>query len=128
MSGANSKVLHAQDSNQYQQPWKRLLFVVGRKGKHELMAIGGKWEACDGDHPEANPQALVKTAVRTFREASGVDLSSCTKWSVSVLDCVITLVCVLCESVVMHPSGQLQHTPCTAGLGTCAVLCILHFA
>ena len=87
MSGVNSKVLLAQDPNQYQQPWKRLQFVVGRRSKHELMAIGGKWEPCDGDHPESNPQALVKTAVRTFREASGVDLSSCTKWSVSMLIC-----------------------------------------
>ncbi|KAL3155440.1 hypothetical protein ABBQ38_010996 [Trebouxia sp. C0009 RCD-2024] len=80
MGGVNSEVLHAQDPNQYQQPWKRLQFVVGRKGKHELMAIGGRWEPCDRDHPESNPQALVRTAVRTFQEASGVDLSSCTKW------------------------------------------------
>lgn len=97
MGGVNSEVLHAQDPNQYQQPWKRLQFVVGRKGKHELMAIGGGWEPCDGDHPESNPQALVRTAVRTFQEASGVDLSSCTKWSVLMLAlCLVIHAFLLC--------------------------------
>ena len=42
MSGVNAKVLHAQDTNVYQQPSRRLQFVVGRKGKHELLAIGGR--------------------------------------------------------------------------------------
>ena len=85
MTGVSSKVLHAQDPNQYQQPSKRLQFVVGRKGKHELMAIGGRWDSCDGDHPERSPQALLKTAVRTFKEASGVDLSSCKTWYANIL-------------------------------------------
>ena len=82
MSGMHSKVLQAQDTNLYQQPWKRLQFVVGRKGKHELMALGGKWEPCDGSHPEQDPAALKQTAIRTFKEATGVDLSKCTKWCV----------------------------------------------
>ena len=106
MSGVNSIVLHAQDSNQYQQPWKRLQFVLGRKGKHELMAIGGKWEPCDGAHPESNPQALVRTAIRTFRAASGVDLSACTKW-LAAQRCFPSPLRMLCGSVVMDPSGRL---------------------
>lgn len=80
MSGAHSKVLQAQETQSYQQPWKRLQFVVGRRGKHELLALGGKWEPCDGAHPEQDPQALVRTAIRTFKEASGVDLSKASKW------------------------------------------------
>ena len=101
MGGVHSEVLHAQDPNQYQQPWKRLQFVVGRKGKHELMAIGGRWEPCDGDHPESNPQALVRTAVRTFQEASGVDLSSCTKWSDVTLACLVNHALVYCAYAIM---------------------------
>lgn len=80
MSGAHSKVLHADDPNTYQQTWRKLQFVVGRRGKHELLAVGGMWEPCDGAHPEKDPQVLVKTATRTFMEASGVNLSKCTKW------------------------------------------------
>ncbi len=80
MSGIHPKVLHAQDTNTYQQPWKKLQFVVGRRGKHELMAVGGRWDPCDGAHPEKDPKVLVKTAARTFMEASGVDLSKCTRW------------------------------------------------
>ncbi|DBB00253.1 TPA: hypothetical protein ACH3X1_014082 [Trebouxia sp. C0004] len=80
ISGIHPKVLHAQDTNTYQQPWKKLHFVVGRRGKHELMAVGGRWDPCDGAHPEKDPTVLVKTAARTFMEASGVDLSKCTKW------------------------------------------------
>ena len=80
MSGVHPEVLHAQNTNIYQQPMKKLHFVVGRRGKHELMAVGGKWEACDGAHPERDPRALIKTAARAFKEATGVDLSKCTKW------------------------------------------------
>ncbi len=80
MSGIHPKVLHAQDTNTYQQPWKKLHFVVGRRGKHELMAVGGRWDPCDGAHPEQDPTVLVRTAARTFMEASGVDLSKCNKW------------------------------------------------
>ena len=42
MGGIAPKVLHAHDSNIFQQPSKRLQFVVGRRSKHELLAIGGK--------------------------------------------------------------------------------------
>lgn len=80
MGGMQSKVLQAQDTNIYQQPWKRLHFVVGRRGKHELLSLGGKWEPCDGGHPEQDPAALKQTAIRTFKEATGVDLSKCSKW------------------------------------------------
>lgn len=46
MSGAPAKVLHAQEANAFQQPSKKLHFVVGRRGKHELLAIGGRSAPC----------------------------------------------------------------------------------
>lgn len=53
---------------------------VSKKGKHDVQALGGHWEPCDGDHPESDLGVLQQTAVRTFLEATGVDLSSCTNW------------------------------------------------
>lgn len=69
-----------------QHPAKKMRFLVGKRGsgsKTELAAIGGAWEPCDGGHPEADPAALVATAQRTFRDATGVDLSACTQWCVA---------------------------------------------
>ena len=80
MSGVSPRVLHAQDSNTYQQPWKKLQFLLGRRGKHELTAVGARWEPCDGAHPEQDPAVLTRTAARAFLEATGVDLSNCTRW------------------------------------------------
>lgn len=59
---------------------------MGRRGgsKGELCAIGGTWEPCDGGHPGADPTALVATAKRTFKDATGVDLSACTQWYVCI--------------------------------------------
>lgn len=59
-------------------------FLMGRRGgsKGELCAIGGGWEPCDGGHPAVDPAALVATAKRTFKDATGVDLSPCTQWCV----------------------------------------------
>lgn len=69
-----------------QHPAKKMRFLVGKRGsgsKAELAAIGGAWQPCDGGHPEADPAALVATAQRTFRDATGVDLSACTQWCVA---------------------------------------------
>jgi hypothetical protein len=46
------------------------------------MCIGGPWSpALDGPNPMA-PQTLIKTAIRTTKSLTGLDLSNCSKWSV----------------------------------------------
>ena len=64
----------------WQNPRQRLQFLVGRRGKNEVMPIGGRWEPCDGPHPEADPSSLKATAIRTFRAATGLDLTACAEW------------------------------------------------
>ena len=64
----------------WQDPRQRLQFLVGRRGKNELMPIGGRWEPCDGLHPETDPSSLKATATRTFRAATGLDLAACAEW------------------------------------------------
>uniref|UniRef100_A0A0A9XIZ5 Cell division cycle and apoptosis regulator protein 1 n=1 Tax=Lygus hesperus TaxID=30085 RepID=A0A0A9XIZ5_LYGHE len=55
-------------------------FLVGTRGK-EAMAIGGPWSpSLDGENPERDPGVLVKTAIRTCKALTGIDLSSCTQW------------------------------------------------
>lgn len=45
------------------------------------MAIGGPWSpSLDGADPEGDPQVLIRTAVRTCRALTGIDLSCVTKW------------------------------------------------
>lgn len=63
-----------------QHPLRRMQALVGRRSKTELTAIGGCWEPVDGGHPRSSPEALIATAVRTFREATGLDLSACSQW------------------------------------------------
>jgi DBC1 len=63
-----------------QHPLKKVHFLVAKRDKGDLGAIGGAWEPSDGGHPEADPAALVATAVRTFKQATGVDLGRCTRW------------------------------------------------
>ena len=72
--------MHALDKRQWQHPSKALQLLVGRRGKHELGLLGGAWEPSDGGHPEHDPQALIATATRTFKAATGLDLSACTGW------------------------------------------------
>ncbi len=60
---------------------KQIQFLVGTKGKHELMGIGGAWSpSFDGPNPESNTQTLINTAIRTTQALTGIDLSSCTQW------------------------------------------------
>ncbi|CAL8469862.1 g9404 [Coccomyxa elongata] len=80
MSGANSRVLHNANLRVFQHPAKKIHFLVGRRGKGDLAAIGGRWEPIDGGHPARDPSSLVATAIRTFRAATGVDLSRCSHW------------------------------------------------
>lgn len=74
--------MHALDAKQWQSPMHALQFLVGRQGKHDLGLFGGAWDPADGGHPEHDPQALISTAIRTFKSATGTDLSPCTAWCV----------------------------------------------
>ena len=65
----------------FQHPTRLLQFLVGLKGKSEPMAIGGPWSpALDGPNPADDPRTLIKTAIRTTRALTGIDLSNCTQW------------------------------------------------
>jgi hypothetical protein len=58
-------------------------FLVGVKENrwNQTAAIGGAWsESLDGRDPETDPFVLVRTAVRTVRGLTGVDLSGCPRW------------------------------------------------
>lgn len=65
----------------FQHPTRLIQFLVGLKGKNEPMAIGGPWSpSLDGADPAEDPRVLIKTAIRTTRALTGVDLSNCTQW------------------------------------------------
>ncbi|KAL5018166.1 hypothetical protein ScPMuIL_003888 [Solemya velum] len=65
----------------FQHPTRLIQFLVGIKGKNEPMAIGGVWSpSLDGPDPATDPKVLIKTAIRTTRALTGVDLSACTQW------------------------------------------------
>ncbi|XP_063619389.1 cell division cycle and apoptosis regulator protein 1-like [Cydia splendana] len=63
-------------------PTRLIKFLVGQKGKGgENFAIGGPWSpSLDGDNPQSDPSVLVKTAIRTCKALTGIDLSNCTQW------------------------------------------------
>ncbi len=65
-----------------QHPAKKMRFLVAKGAKGDLAPIGGVWAPVDGGHPATHPAALVATAQRTFRDATGIDLSACTQWCV----------------------------------------------
>lgn len=64
----------------WQHPGKALRFLVGRRGRSDVLLLGGAWEPGDGGHPARDPRALIATAQRTVKAAVGVDLSLCTQW------------------------------------------------
>jgi len=67
----------------FQHPSRLIQFLVGFRGKNEPMAIGGPWSpSLDGPDPAGNPEVLVKTAIRTTKALTGIDLSKCTQWFV----------------------------------------------
>nr|CAD7264073.1 unnamed protein product [Timema shepardi] len=71
------------DARDFVHPTRLVNFLVGLRGKNETMAIGGPWSpSLDGQDPEKDPSVLVKTAIRTCRALTGVDLSHCTQWRV----------------------------------------------
>lgn len=67
--------------HRYEHPAKCIEFLMGNRGKHEPMALGGPWSpSLDGPNPALNTQTLINTAVRTVRALTGIDLSRCTQW------------------------------------------------
>lgn len=62
-------------------PTRLISFLVGLKGKNETVAIGGPWSpSLDGPNPDTDPCTLVKTAIRTCKSLTGIDLSKCSQW------------------------------------------------
>ncbi|XP_068631122.1 cell division cycle and apoptosis regulator protein 1-like [Battus philenor] len=63
-------------------PTRLIKFLVGQKGKGgENFAIGGPWSpSLDGENPQSDPGVLVKTAIRTCKALTGIDLTTCTQW------------------------------------------------
>ncbi|XP_061394616.1 cell division cycle and apoptosis regulator protein 1-like [Musca vetustissima] len=72
------------DDADHQQPGhlSRLInFLVGLKGSKEPMAIGGPWSpSLDGENPDTDPSVLIRTAIRTCKALTNIDLSNCTQW------------------------------------------------
>ncbi|KAJ1346652.1 hypothetical protein KIN20_001523 [Parelaphostrongylus tenuis] len=59
--------------------FKQLSFLVGTRGK-EPLAIGGSWSPSrDGDDP-TSPTTIIRTAIRTTKALTGVDLSNVPQW------------------------------------------------
>ena len=72
----------ARDRDDLVQPNRALKFLVGLKEKREVNALGGPWSpSLDGANPESNPNTLINTAIRNVGALTGIDLSSCTKWT-----------------------------------------------
>ena len=65
----------------YIHPTRLINFLIGLRGKNETMAIGGPWSpSLDGPNPDKDPSVLIRTAIRTCKALTGVDLSNCTQW------------------------------------------------
>lgn len=70
-----------EDERDFVHPTRLINFLVGIRGKNESMAIGGPWSpSMDGENPDTNPNVLIKTAIRTCKGLTGIDLSNCTRW------------------------------------------------
>lgn len=63
-------------------PTRLIKFLVGQKSKGgENFALGGPWSpSLDGENPQNNPAVLIRTAIRTCKALTGIDLSHCTQW------------------------------------------------
>uniref|UniRef100_A0A1I7U2Q7 DBC1 domain-containing protein n=1 Tax=Caenorhabditis tropicalis TaxID=1561998 RepID=A0A1I7U2Q7_9PELO len=67
------------DHQEPQSLLKNLHFLVGARGK-ETMGIGGSWSpSLDGADPNS-PTTMIRTAVRTTRALTGIDLSAVSQW------------------------------------------------
>ncbi|KAI6175893.1 hypothetical protein M3Y97_00739600 [Aphelenchoides bicaudatus] len=57
-----------------------LHFVIGCRGKGEVMGIGGAYSpSLDGENP-LDMHTLIKTAIRTTKAMTAIDLSKCSTW------------------------------------------------
>ena len=99
----------------FQHPLKKLQFLVGLRGRSELALIGGAWEPVDGADPGSLPHTLVATAARTFKAATGVDLSACAHWFGyftleihSFMRLCMSMCCVSCASTKSFVQGALS--------------------
>jgi len=54
-------------------------FMVGKRDRSELLCPGGTWDPTI-DGPVPNDESLIRTAIRTMKAYSDIDLSRCTKW------------------------------------------------
>eukprot|EP00884_Botryococcus_braunii_P009597 jgi/Botrbrau1/18639/Bobra.0367s0075.1 len=72
--------LLALERKAFRHPRSGLGLLLGRLGKSRHCLIGGSWEPADGPPPVRDPSVLLATAIRTFREATGLDLSACLQW------------------------------------------------
>lgn len=71
----------SKDEREFIHPTRLISFLVGLRGKNETMAIGGPWSPSqDGVNPASDPTVLIKTAIRTCKAHTGIDLSNCTQW------------------------------------------------
>ncbi|GAB0092404.1 cell division cycle and apoptosis regulator protein 1 [Sergentomyia squamirostris] len=62
-------------------PSRLINFLVGIRGKNEAMAIGGPWSpSLDGENPQSDVSVLIRTAIRSCKGLTGIDLSNCTQW------------------------------------------------
>lgn len=69
------------EERDFVHPTRLINFLVGVRGKNETMAIGGPWSpSLDGENPQKDPSVLIKTAIRTCKALTGIDLSHCTQW------------------------------------------------
>ncbi|XP_065200326.1 cell division cycle and apoptosis regulator protein 1-like [Planococcus citri] len=74
--------LHKEDDKSYVHLTRLIQFLVGTRGsKGDPLAIGGPWSpSLDGENPDKDPSVLVKTAIRTCKALTGIDLSGCSQW------------------------------------------------
>lgn len=69
------------DKEDLVHPTRLINFLVGIFGNKETAAIGGTWSPkLDGVNPDKDPSVLIKTAIRTCKAMTGIDLSACTQW------------------------------------------------
>lgn len=73
--------LTEEEGSEFTHPARVLQFLVGMKSKNEPLAIGGAWSpSLDGADPAGDPRVLIRTAIRTTKSLTGIDLSTCTQW------------------------------------------------
>lgn len=95
----------------WQHPGKALRFLVGRRGRSDVLLLGGAWEPGDGGHPARDPRALIATAQRTVKAAVGVDLSLCTQWRAAPWCLDIVSGRVAPHTVFLFSAPNSQHAP-----------------